>query len=172
MIVTCSVCGNDIKRSPAEAKKYKSHTCSKECQATLMSQKLKGSKLPKRAKFSIYDSVSIDGESILEHRHTMSLLGYQIKGKVIHHIDENPHNNDPANLEIMTHREHTKLHCMIYSDDLVYEALTLVSDGITVTEASKRLKINRMVLSNIVHYRRRQDVYDKWMEEHDGRKPY
>jgi len=35
---------------------------------------------------------------------------YGIEGEVIHHIDGNPENNDPTNLEATTHAEHSKEH--------------------------------------------------------------
>lgn len=33
-----------------------------------------------------------------------------LKGEIVHHIDGNKHNNDPANLQVMTQSEHMRLH--------------------------------------------------------------
>ena len=33
-----------------------------------------------------------------------------IKGEIVHHIDGNKQNNDPANLQVMTQSEHMRLH--------------------------------------------------------------
>lgn len=35
------------------------------------------------------------------------------KGYVVHHIDHNPLNNSPDNLELMTMADHTRLHCAL-----------------------------------------------------------
>lgn len=48
----------------------------------------------------------------LEHREVMSrLLGRSLlKSEHVHHKDENRLNNDPSNLELLTHAEHTRRH--------------------------------------------------------------
>ena len=33
-----------------------------------------------------------------------------LPGEIVHHIDHNIRNNDPANLEVMTQSEHCRLH--------------------------------------------------------------
>lgn len=33
-----------------------------------------------------------------------------LKDEEVHHIDEDTHNNDPANLQILSHRDHTRIH--------------------------------------------------------------
>ena len=33
-----------------------------------------------------------------------------LPGEIVHHIDENRHNNDPDNLQVMTQSEHARLH--------------------------------------------------------------
>lgn len=38
-------------------------------------------------------------------------IGRKLKdGEVVHHIDGDRSNNDPSNLEVMTHREHCRHH--------------------------------------------------------------
>jgi hypothetical protein len=51
-------------------------------------------------------TVLVDGKHILEHRALMKAPC----GKVVHHLDEDPTNNDPDNLVIMERSEHTRLH--------------------------------------------------------------
>lgn len=43
-------------------------------------------------------------------RNTVTKLGLVIKYLVVHHIDENPNNNDLSNLMIMSRSNHAKLH--------------------------------------------------------------
>jgi len=37
-----------------------------------------------------------------------------LPNEVVHHIDGNPHNNKPSNLQVMTNSEHTRLHMTDY----------------------------------------------------------
>ena len=49
--------------------------------------------------------------ALQEHRAVMQELGYDIAGKVVHHVDQDKLNNDPANLSILPSRRiHRKLH--------------------------------------------------------------
>ena len=52
----------------------------------------------------------------LEHRKIMRLkLGRPLEDcEVVHHIDGNPHNNKPNNLQIMTRSEHSRFHIREY----------------------------------------------------------
>jgi hypothetical protein len=47
-----------------------------------------------------------------EHRRVAEeVLGRKLrKGEIVHHKDENKHNNASENLEVMTQSEHAKLH--------------------------------------------------------------
>ena len=47
-----------------------------------------------------------------EHRSVMeSILGRSLSSdEIVHHKDNNPRNNDPTNLEVMTRSAHAKLH--------------------------------------------------------------
>ncbi len=47
-----------------------------------------------------------DGKHVLEHREIMRAPA----GLVVHHKDEDPTNNDPSNLQLMSRSEHTALH--------------------------------------------------------------
>ena len=44
------------------------------------------------------------------HRLILERLGYDVDGKVVHHIDGNSLNNNPENLRVLTSSEHGKLH--------------------------------------------------------------
>ena len=49
---------------------------------------------------------------IMEHRLVMeSIIGrFLLPTEIVHHIDENPRNNNPSNLQVMTAAEHTAHH--------------------------------------------------------------
>lgn len=53
-----------------------------------------------------------DGSRILQHRRVMEdYLGRKLRSdEIIHHIDENKHNNKISNLKIVTRAEHAKIH--------------------------------------------------------------
>jgi len=48
--------------------------------------------------------------SMLHRVVARDLLNEKIKGKAVHHIDENPLNNGPNNLKVLNHDEHARLH--------------------------------------------------------------
>jgi hypothetical protein len=65
--------------------------------------------------YQFYDSthpLAYSNGCVYYHRHVASLkLGRWITTEEhVHHIDGNPLNNDPANLEVLTPSEHHKLH--------------------------------------------------------------
>lgn len=96
--------------------------------------------------------------------------------EVVHHIDHNPLNNSPSNLQVLTHRAHRKLHARYNADkalarltaDMVQTALI----GRTIKQAAEALRVNHQTLRNrfpeILAPRKRRapaDVRDlKWPE--------
>lgn len=57
-------------------------------------------------------TIFVDGKFIYEHRVIMEkALERKLKqGKIVHHIDGNPGNNDFSNLKVMTRSKHGKHH--------------------------------------------------------------
>lgn len=52
-----------------------------------------------------------------DHQHRLvaeKILGRELKkGEIVHHKDNNKHNNNPNNLEVMTQAEHARLHYLL-----------------------------------------------------------
>lgn len=65
-------------------------------------------------KESGYWYIRIDGRKIAFHRWVMEQHeGRRLtSSEVVHHLDGNPMNNDPANLTILTRAEHMRLHAV------------------------------------------------------------
>lgn len=60
---------------------------------------------------SKYIEVRIDGKRYLEHRYVWEQNHGPIpEGYEVHHIDKNPYNNDPSNLQLLPTNEHRSLH--------------------------------------------------------------
>ncbi len=61
-----------------------------------------------------YLYIRIDGRKIAFHRWVKEQqLGRRLRSdEIVHHVDFNPMNNDPANLSILSHSEHTGLHAL------------------------------------------------------------
>lgn len=60
-----------------------------------------------------YEVKREDGRWRREHRVVMeTMLGRELKtSEHVHHLDHDGLNNDPANLELLDHSMHSKLHC-------------------------------------------------------------
>ena len=64
---------------------------------------------------SRYTKVKINGRTLLAHRHAWEQAHGPIPaGYVVHHRDEDRFNNDLANLELLTHQEHSAHHNQKY----------------------------------------------------------
>src|SRR6266568_3226024 len=70
-----------------------------------------GSRLP-----SGHIMLSIYGRAMLEHRYVMEqILGRPLgRWEFVHHIDNDPGNNDPTNLVVVTPAEHSGLHTRLF----------------------------------------------------------
>lgn len=73
-------------------------------------------------------------------------------GMIVHHIDENPSNNNISNLQIMTQAEHNKLHAETRSDEYVRRNKEVMDKIRPLTNAW-----------------RRSEVGQKWYSEHGKR---
>ena len=69
------------------------------------------------AKPGTYRNVVVDGKLVKKHRLIMEqALGRPLlPTEIVHHVDEDPSNNDPSNLEVCaSQREHTRKHSKAY----------------------------------------------------------
>jgi hypothetical protein len=59
-----------------------------------------------------YIRITIDGKRQLQHRYIMEQhLGRELhKNEVVHHINENKHDNRLENLQLLSRSDHAKLH--------------------------------------------------------------
>ena len=137
MITIICPCGRKISTSLCRAKRKK--YCSKRCfylyrkRPKGLTYKIikvnkgwikEGQRLSKKTEFkegqkawnykdgNNYKKIQIGKKSVKYHRYIMEkFLKRKLSSKeVIHHIDEDIHNNDISNLQILTNREHKKLH--------------------------------------------------------------
>jgi hypothetical protein len=65
--------------------------------------------------------IKVNGKKVREHRVIMAhILGRPLtEEEQVHHIDGNPLNNDPANLQVTFSKPHMCLHKQIYPDGKV-----------------------------------------------------
>jgi hypothetical protein len=93
-----------------------------------------------------YKYISVGGAGIAEHRHVVEQqLGRKLKqGEVVHHVDHNPLNNDPANLVVLSRAEHRRLHAIKrsvrWSAEEKARARELHASGMTVQEVAAALE--------------------------------
>lgn len=66
------------------------------------------------------------GRSFRESRRILDSLGIMVKpNEVVHHVDGNPQNNNPNNLQIMTRGEHQKHHFGTVNEPHVHEFVSV-----------------------------------------------
>lgn len=64
---------------------------------------------------SVYAKTKVDGVTYSTHKLVWMLNNGAVPdGYVVHHIDHNKRNNDPSNLTLMTHAEHSQHHNQKY----------------------------------------------------------
>lgn len=96
---------------------------------------------------------STEGDGVYMHRVIADRMGLTLSGRYIHHIDENPTNNQRSNLESMTPSEHMSLHMAQLGRNEDADMLRVIDevmreDG-TLTEMGKRLNLSQPMMSAI-----------------------
>jgi hypothetical protein len=93
-----------------------------------------------------YWYINVNGRKIAFHRWVVEqILGRELSSAdVIHHIDGDPLNNDPANLVVLSRAEHLRLHATgskwkRWSDREKARARDLHDNGMTIQEIAKVL---------------------------------
>jgi HNH endonuclease len=93
-----------------------------------------------------YRYFNVEGVKVAEHRLVVERReGRKLaSGEVVHHVDGDPLNNDPANLVVLSRTEHHRLHATgstrkRWSDEEKARARGLHRAGMTIQEVSKVL---------------------------------
>jgi hypothetical protein len=92
-----------------------------------------------------YRFISVNGRAIAEHRHVVQMREGRglARHEVVHHVDGDPLNNDPANLVVLTRSEHNRLHGYErrtrWSSDETQRARQLRVAGLTIHEVATAL---------------------------------
>ena len=107
--LSCIKCGTSFTRSSGVAKSREAQGmrgpyCSRKCAVTDRHLK-ENIKEYRRRHHS-------DGRNLREHRHIMEQkLGRVLSpSELVHHVDEDKHNNSPDNLELTTRADHARIH--------------------------------------------------------------
>ena len=117
-VVSCSFCGDEFYRRFGEQKRAVTQFCSKEC---YFNDRILNAKKTTYLKFGA------------KHRHieiAELALGRKLnKGEVVHHIDEDKHNNNIENLAILPSQSiHAKVHFGNYNFDK-YRLINLIENN-------------------------------------------
>lgn len=108
--------------------------------------------------------VKVDGKLVREHIATMEkILGYPIpKGYVVHHKDEDTTNNDPDNLQLMTKKEHDRLHKLKQyklNQEIANQIRVLYQTGkYTQTQLGTMFSVSHVAIGNIINNKRWKGV--------------
>lgn len=113
----CIQCGNTFTRKPykKETPKFCSRLCACRHRNTPEHQ-AKAGRLGGKVTGDRTRGTGTKGYIKLNGRHEHRVvaeikLGRPLKkNEIVHHLDENKHNNNPDNLQVMTQAEHIKLH--------------------------------------------------------------
>jgi hypothetical protein len=110
--IKCDNCNTEFKRHPSEMDSDKKF-CSKACYKNFRSKNIKSSTYKKR-----------NGR----HQHRTiaeKFLKRKLKRKeVVHHIDENKHNNSPENLAVLPNQ---KIHALVHFNNYDFEKYKLLN---------------------------------------------
>jgi len=107
--ITCHRCGKESEKRKDHADRNEHNFCSRECAVANanLAKVAKSDPNGRKVKWvKIGDQYKREHVAIAE-----KILGRKMKKtEVVHHIDENPLNNDHSNLVIMYRSDHTALH--------------------------------------------------------------
>ena len=106
--LVCAICGKDYEVEPY--RRPKSKTCSYQCAQQYAAKHAAKVQIAKRGTGKKHRYVKELGR----HQHRVvaeEVLGRPLKtGEIVHHKDNDGHNNNPDNLQITTQSEHIKIH--------------------------------------------------------------
>lgn len=114
----CKYCKKEFKRRIYDSRD-KGKFCSSKCALSKVrtrKHQVEAGKLGAKAVIAKYRGTGTKGyiRELTGHQHRIvaeKMLGRKLrKGEIVHHKDENKHNNKPENLEVMTQAEHCRLH--------------------------------------------------------------
>ena len=111
----CSSCGGKFLRKPFDIARAIKKSGTWRCKACTLTVRNKASAYPEGTRRKVlagYVEIKVNGSWIREHRHIAEQhLGRKLLPcEIVHHRNGQKNNNDPGNLEVMTHAEHTVLH--------------------------------------------------------------
>lgn len=115
--MVCKTCKIFFKKRKVD-KRDKNKFCSSRCALVPCRTKEHQISAAKKAGLVIIAKYRGTGKGYIkegkQHQHRVvaeKTLGRKLKkGEIVHHIDNNPQNNNPKNLQVMTQSEHARLH--------------------------------------------------------------
>ena len=115
--IDCPICHKSFSAAPSQIKinKNKLKFCSRKCKHNAMKQGLAKwgfKKLYKDLGSNPRKRIMIEGRRVYEHRHLMEIkLGRKLqRNECVHHINGNCKDNSIENLQVLSNKEHMRLH--------------------------------------------------------------
>ena len=114
--ITCPSCGKDFIRTPSDIKKACQNSGAWRCKACAMRIAGRNKRRPVGSRRTLkrtgYTEIRTPDGWMRENRYVMEqVLRRKLRvGEIVHHVDGDKKNNNPSNLELLLHGEHTTLH--------------------------------------------------------------